>query len=96
MCTRSSLGPGHFTSAVVAIRVWPCGNYRLIEPWTEFIVAASSGGALLFVVSDIPGGIVRFVCVGVRFFFKLKATMTLSDLPYRWRSGTAKEDVWQG
>ena len=68
MCTRSPLGPGHYTFAVVAIRAWPRGNYRVIEPWTEFIVAASSGGALSFVVSDIPGGIVPFVRVGVCFF----------------------------
>ena len=95
MCTRSPLGPGHYTFAVVAIRAWPRGNYRVIEPWTEFIVAASSGGALSIAVSDIPGGIVRLVRVGVRFSM-LKATMTHSDLPYRWRSGTAKEDVWQG
>ena len=77
MCTRSPLGPGHFTFAVVAIRAWPRGNYWLIEPWTEFIVAASSGGALSFVVSDITGGIVPFVLVGVCFFSKLKATMHL-------------------
>ena len=66
MCTRSPLEPGHYTFAVVAIRAWPRGNFRVIEPWTEFIVSASSGGVTSIAVNDICGGIVRLVRVGVR------------------------------
>ena len=67
MCTRSPLGLGHDAFVVVAIRVWPRVNFRVIEPWTEFIGSASSAGVSSITLNDICGGIVRLVREGVRF-----------------------------